>query len=1055
MKPFDIAPFAMPNGPTGELLFEEARDIESVEVVFGGSAPSEARLEYKRKVWPHTRIERPGDLDQVRPMVFGWARVDDLFTPLWIDAATEVSSPGPDTLRFTFRPLRSKVADFPDAEQYNVTFRRTVGVRVIGSDVPILTMRVFTCSRPTRSRLRIELHAGCRTPATQIDVEGYNALVCSITPGPGTCANGSTVRVESAESAHFELDVEHMHPAHRYAHDDGHLLFALGQDAFTISLTALEAEGPIWFAEAGIYVVLADDTKTFPHYYAHIAGCQTVARQVSARPEQSLAGAMNGQPRPHPIAYCFGCKHARQKFWIEPCGDLRLTAWPMLKQAGRDTPRWKNQGDARWLFGFDRWAVEGRHNDPWPVMAYNLQFRRNDVRAQIKSFAVPLTQSILAGEPRPDDIIVALMRFSFQNVGDHPAPAELPVAYSPNAAKTHNRRDELGHGVRDQTDTLVPLCPRETLILDGDRLLGEFEETTVLRMAFQTDMTATFTAGGVNWRKELGPGERCEFLARIPYVAVESQAELDALRGLDWDRCYDEMAQYWRAESRKGAQIHTPDAHLNAVYAGHLPIVLISDLGHPDGSGLVNTSVGTATYGNYTNESVMIIEELAQRGLIDQVRRRLAVWTRYQGTVGLIGRFTDYEGLFFGAGGLESGQSYNQHHGWALWALACHYLHTDDREWFEQVVPNVVRGVEWIVRQRRETMGDLPHSRGWERGFLPAGALEDVDDFFYWLSTNCLTWRGLDSAAAALKQYGHPQAVQYQEEADAFRGDLVRGFEMARRHSPLIRLRDGRWIPHYPSRLYCRGRDYGWIREVLEGSVYLLLSGLYDAQSQEGGWILDDYLDTRYMNPPFGYRIQDPQTEWFDCGGFSAQPNLLAGLLPHLDRDEIEVYLWMFFNAWAACYREEVQAMVEHPQPVLGFSNTAPFKTSDQSNAMKWLAYMFVYERNGLLHLGRAIPRAWFAGQEAFGVERLYTPSGAVSLTFRPHLDAGQIEAEVELKLRQLPDRLLLRFRHPHQKPICAVWVNDQPHQAFDAASGDIELVSASGRFHVSVTYSG
>ena len=57
---------------------------------------------------------------------------------------------------------------------------------------------------------------------------------------------------------------------------------------------------------------------------------------------------------------------------------------------------------------------------------------------------------------------------------------------------------------------------------------------------------------------------------------------------------------------------------------------------------------------------------------------------------------------------------------------------------------------------------------------------------------------------------------------------------------------------------------------------------------------------------------------WFDRGGFSMQPNLLAGLLPHLDRDEPEIYLWMFFNAWGACYREEINAMVEHPLPVLG-----------------------------------------------------------------------------------------------------------------------------------------
>ena len=31
MTRFDIAPFALPNGPAGELKFEESRDIETVE----------------------------------------------------------------------------------------------------------------------------------------------------------------------------------------------------------------------------------------------------------------------------------------------------------------------------------------------------------------------------------------------------------------------------------------------------------------------------------------------------------------------------------------------------------------------------------------------------------------------------------------------------------------------------------------------------------------------------------------------------------------------------------------------------------------------------------------------------------------------------------------------------------------------------------------------------------------------------------------------------------------------------------------------------------------
>lgn len=1053
MKPFDIAPFALPNTPATDVRFEEERDVERVEVRFRRRVPAGVRLQYLRKVWPRERVERGPGLDLVRPSQFGWFRMDDQFTPEWVDAATDNAPLNTRTLCFTFRPLRTEIADFPDADQYDVTFRRTVAVRIDAAGAPVRAIRVFTRSHPARSTLRVDLHAGRRTPSRTLEVSGYNARVRRVLPGPGTTRLGSGVRIETAKHGSFWLEVEHLNPAHRHAHDDGHLRFTMGRDAFTVSLTALAAEGPIWFAEAGVYITRADAPETFDAYRRRTGTVPPVAGRVANLPEQSLAGAMNGQPRPHPIPYCFGCKHARQKFWLEPCGDLDLNAWTVLRPPGRDTPKWRNEGNARILFGLDRWATESRFNDPWPVMAYNLHFRRGDIRVRQKCLAVPLARSILAGEPAPDDTIAALVRFQFENTGDRPATVELPIAYSTKAPRSCNRRLEWASGGRSQTDSLVPRCSREKLTVKGDLLVGEFQGTPVMRLAFRTTMTVAPAGDRVWFREELRPGQSCELLVRVPYVALESAAELEALRTLDFARAYAEVAQYWRLESRKGAQIRTPDAHLNAVYAGHLPMVLMTDLGHPDDPRLVNTSVGTSTYGNFTNESAMILEELDQRGLPAEVRRRLEVWVRYQGTVGLRGRFTDHEGVLFGAGGLESGHSYNQHHGWGLWSLARHYLHTGDRHWFAGVADSVVAGAEWIVRQRRQTTGTLPSSRGWERGFLPAGALEDVDDYFYWLSTNCLTWRALDSAATALARFGHPTAGRYRRDANAFRRDLVRGFELARRHSPLVRLRDGRWVPHYPSRLYCRGRDLGWIREVLEGSVYLLLSGLYAPDCKAADWILDDYQDTRYMNPPFGYRLDDPATQWFDCGGFSVQPNLLAGLLPHLDRDEIEVYLWMFFNAWAACYREEVQAMVEHPLPILGFSNSAPFKTSDQANAMKWLAYMFVYERDGLLHLGRAIPRAWFGGNEEFGATGLDTPVGRVSVTFRPQPAANRIDAEATLELRETPGRLLLRFRHPERKPIRAVTVAGRPHHAFDAANGDVELPAVSGTARVTVTY--
>ena len=139
--------------------------------------------------------------------------------------------------------------------------------------------------------------------------------------------------------------------------------------------------------------------------------------------------------------------------------------------------------------------------------------------------------------------------------------------------------------------------------------------------------------------------------------------------------------------------------------------------------------------------------------------------------------------------------------------------------------------------------------------------------------------------------------------------------------------------------------------------------------------------------------------------------------------------------------------MVEHPMPVLGFANNAPFKTSDEANAVKWLAYMFVYERQGLLHLGRAIPRAWLADQNDIFAKDVQTSFGKASVTY----SAGEnvITAEVELDLWRKPDRVLVRFRHPQGLPIHTVSVNGRPHDRFDAKRGDVEIDPAGGSIRV------
>jgi hypothetical protein len=118
-----------------------------------------------------------------------------------------------------------------------------------------------------------------------------------------------------------------------------------------------------------------------------------------------------------------------------------------------------------------------------------------------------------------------------------------------------------------------------------------------------------------------------------------------------------------------------------------------------------------------------------------------------------------------------------------------------------------------------------------------------VTDFWYWLSTNCFSWWGLKSASRALRDSGHPEGESQFRESESYRDDISRAFHKAMIRSPVVALREGTFVPHFPSEVYTRGRSVGWIREILEGAIMLIVTRLLDPNSREAEWILKDYED--------------------------------------------------------------------------------------------------------------------------------------------------------------------------------------------------------------------
>jgi len=1050
-QPLNLAPFALPGTPANEVRFEDPREIREVVVTLKAAVPDDLGLSYLHKTWRRKRQEL---LDPtIGSFQLGWKVVDDWFDVAWDKGAVRVEKTGPRTAVLRFDQLSKEGVSFTAGD---VDYRYTLGVRVEGvTPDAVERIEVYTASKPTRTRIRVMLDAGKPVSVKEVKLSGHNCEIVNLEAGRGTKPlERSRVGLLEGAPAHrdFLVDVRHLVSPHRFAHDEGLVTFGMEDKTFTISMDALLAQGPIWYEDGGVFVTLASELASFEGYQREVkrrggpgrtseasgvpAAEGSIATMVSQMPEQSLGGARLGQPERQPVAMILGCKYNQNRFRIETDGDITM-------ENGYGSER-----AHRFFFGLGRWSRVANYTDPAPALIYHVERRNGDLRVHQESFAVPLLKPV--GEDlSADDPTVCLVRFTLRNEGHAPFMASLPVEFSSRSQHTRHpyrggERNGVTAGPRDAlTLTNYPGADRDAAV---ERLLvATTDGKPEVRGAIRTTMSVTTGSEGLVLRRELAPGESCELLLKVARKPISTETEQASLARLEFDPLHDQTARFWNDEVSPWAELKTREPDLDAFHKAHLVQVMISDHRMPGEDDLISTSVGADAYGNYGNESSMIIQELEERGLHGEARKRLTPWLKYQGTAKLAGRFSEQEGVFFGSGGTEAGESYVQHHGWIMWALTEHYFMTRDKAWLEGIAPNLIRGAEWIVRQRRLTLGDQPLSRGWERGLLPAGGLEDVTSFFYWVSANTWSWRGMNSVAAALAAVGHAEAGRLRAEADAYRADILRSLTIARQHNPLVRLRDGRWVPHYPTHIYRRGRELGWIRETLEGSMNLLLSGLLDPNSREAVWILDDYQDNRYTGGEFGYPIPDFHETWYDWAGFSCQPNLLAGLMPYLDRDEIEVYIWMFFNAFNATYSPNIQGMVEHPRPILGFSNPESFKTSDQSNSIKWLRYMFVYGEGDTLHLGRALPREWLSRKESIHLKRVHTRFGVVSVEYEPDLAQNQITCKADLALKTAPARTLVRFRHPEKKRIQSVRVNGVEHTAFDPVRGDVDITGRSG----------
>ncbi len=104
---------------------------------------------------------------------------------------------------------------------------------------------------------------------------------------------------------------------------------------------------------------------------------------------------------------------------------------------------------------------------------------------------------------------------------------------------------------------------------------------------------------------------------------------------------------------------------------------------------------------------------------------------------------------------------------------------------------------------------------------------------------------------AAIEKY---IVARLTREADAYQQDIRQTALRAMVESPVVRLLDGTYSPHIPTRTGIRGREWSRFREADYGALHLLEGGVFDPDEKEMTWVLKDLEDNLFVTREWGDR---------------------------------------------------------------------------------------------------------------------------------------------------------------------------------------------------------
>ncbi|HVY72061.1 MAG TPA: hypothetical protein VHH73_19160, partial [Verrucomicrobiae bacterium] len=976
----DTNPVVLSPDQSLEMEWDEPRDVSRIRLHLADATGISTPLlvEWWHRVWPDNGEG-------------GWMRLDDPFNGEWIAARGSREANGRE-ISFHFAPLApNEVAGIKNT---GAPFRHTYKIRLSASaPVGVKRIEINSDAIERQATLRFEWNVKSKLPGKE--EPRFEARNGKIIRSTNSSKNSALVTLGYADATNC------------LSADRGYVVFRAGEtNSFSVFVDDVLREGGLFVRDIGVFVSDASRNLTFNTWSGPDGGVWrggTVMEQVARLPEQTFESATRAMPVKPPPQIFLGVPNLRQEIALGPKGEIQLFA-DSLRSDGPDIARrpWKwpglqyrfRSGDKPSFSTPDPRQIVRHLEDGWlPVVRHD--WSEGPLEYAQTAFAVPLTNDLATLNSTNGVEPVALVtRFEIKNTSavartawlwlslDHMQPLWLAVD---GTLVLHRASDDAGH------PDLIPVRGRFDTHGKGEL------DIAILPTGENPPPPPETSQEAVRYKIELGAGESHPVDFAATYVELLDKTGLQALKHLSYDDALASATEFWRKRVASEMTLETPEPWLNNFFKANLWHVLISTDIDP-ATGLHEHGAATRGYQNFLNETMMVARSLEMRCEHWAAAKLIEPFLVSQGTKGLPGNFRAKTGVFHAAYPADpdpyTALGYNMNHGFGLWGVAEHFIWTKDMNWLRLVANRLALGCNWITAERQATQTSNPDgSRCAEWGLVPAGQLEDVEEYQYYYATDAYYHLGMRKAADALAAMMHPGSARLGRDADNFSDAIRASVAESVAVSPVVRLRDGTYVPCVPSRVHALTHlKEGWIREGLYPALHLVEGGVIPPNHPFAEWMIQDLEDNIFSSAESGYGIAGFETNFFNLGGFTLQPNLLNLAHAYLERDQISNFLRAFYNTAATSLYPDAMCFAEWA-PRLGEGGGPLYKTPDECRFVQLIRQMLIMERDDTLELGLGVPRAWMASGQQVKVERAATFFGPLDLELVSRVAENRIEA--------------------------------------------------------------